>query len=182
VLSNVSMPGLLKIGSTTRDPSKRTLELASVTGVPTPFKLEAYVSTPNPTRTEAAVHARMGSTRVNSRREFFRAGVDEALAAARSAAAAERLTVTTPGRGSVVAGFLDICLLLGLYNACLFAAGLDMSRAWRVGAANGALFLLTPPRLWDRAFAALAKHPAFGRSACAAAIACVLIGSRLAAD
>ena len=37
VLVNSSMPGLVKIGKTTRRPSDRVRELSGVTGVPTPF-------------------------------------------------------------------------------------------------------------------------------------------------
>ena len=42
ILSNISMPGLLKIGMTRLDPTKRVKELSSSTGVPTPFNLVYY--------------------------------------------------------------------------------------------------------------------------------------------
>jgi hypothetical protein len=37
VLLNSSMPGVIKVGKTTRTPSERVEELSGVTGVPTPF-------------------------------------------------------------------------------------------------------------------------------------------------
>lgn len=39
ILSNPSMPGLLKIGMTRFDPTRRVQELSSATGVPTQFQL-----------------------------------------------------------------------------------------------------------------------------------------------
>lgn len=42
ILSNPGMPGLLKIGMTRFDPTRRVQELSSATGVPTPFQLVYY--------------------------------------------------------------------------------------------------------------------------------------------
>ena len=39
LLSNASMPGILKVGRTTQDPRKRAEELSGSTGVPTPFSV-----------------------------------------------------------------------------------------------------------------------------------------------
>src|SRR5688572_6679317 len=39
VLINPSLPGLVKIGKTNRDPEQRAAELSAATGVPTPFVL-----------------------------------------------------------------------------------------------------------------------------------------------
>lgn len=41
VLSNAGMPGLLKIGSSTKVPTARAAEL-NTTGVPSPFEVEYY--------------------------------------------------------------------------------------------------------------------------------------------
>jgi hypothetical protein len=42
VLSNPSMPGILKIGVTEGQVEKRMKELSTPTGIPTPFKCELY--------------------------------------------------------------------------------------------------------------------------------------------
>ena len=43
ILTNPSMPGLVKVGKTTTTPNQRMSELHS-TGVPTPFELEFSIS------------------------------------------------------------------------------------------------------------------------------------------
>jgi len=78
VLSNASMPGLLKIGFTTRPVAERVAELNSATGVPSPFRIEACFERSNPKRDEALVRKRLSATRILGR-EFFRVSVDEAL-------------------------------------------------------------------------------------------------------
>lgn len=75
VLTNPSMPGLVKVGKTVRDPRIRVKELSSPTGVPTPFEL-AYVEAFDDCHTaERRVHAALaaGGIRVSSKREFFEA-------------------------------------------------------------------------------------------------------------
>lgn len=79
VLSNVSMPGLLKIGKTTRTPEQRATELFQ-TGVPTPFKVEDYVEAPDCDDLETRVHWKMSTHRVDPGREFFKAPVHDAVA------------------------------------------------------------------------------------------------------
>jgi hypothetical protein len=44
ILSNKKMPGLVKIGCTTRPVVERTAELNSMTGVPAPFVLEGVIA------------------------------------------------------------------------------------------------------------------------------------------
>lgn len=87
VMTNAAMPGLVKIGRTARDPSLRAAELGRHTGVPHPFRLVGAIWTDDAKATEKAVHARLGAARVNGRREFFRCDPDEAVSAARMAAA-----------------------------------------------------------------------------------------------
>jgi ribosomal protein S27E len=48
VLSNESMPGLVKIGFTARDITKRVTELNSGTAVPAPFVIEGVFSSDDP--------------------------------------------------------------------------------------------------------------------------------------
>lgn len=84
VLSNRSMPGMVKIGKTTRDPRTRAGELFA-SGVPTPFVIEATIETPEINETELTVHRLLSANRVNKKREFFHVSVSEAVHALRRA-------------------------------------------------------------------------------------------------
>lgn len=55
ILTNPSMPGLVKIGMTTRTPDARALELDQ-TGVPTPFEVYNYFITPDCGYLESRAH------------------------------------------------------------------------------------------------------------------------------
>ncbi len=80
VLSNPSMPGLLKIGFTRRPVRERAFELyKTVTGIPTPFNIEFEILTHYPEDDEAYLHKRLRNHRVSEYREFFRIGVHEAI-------------------------------------------------------------------------------------------------------
>nr|WP_313011758.1 GIY-YIG nuclease family protein [Brucella intermedia] len=83
VLSNPAIPGLVKIGRTTRRPSDRVRELNSASGVALPFKLEASIRTKYPNWTEKLLHLALDRYRVNQKREFFELSVDEAVAICR---------------------------------------------------------------------------------------------------
>ncbi len=97
VLSNPEMPGLLKIGQTTRPVADRVAELNSATGVPCPFFVEALFESADPPSHEAEIHEILSASRL-SNREFFRVSVPDATRAAR--------TVTGPdSRGNVVRHF-----------------------------------------------------------------------------
>lgn len=78
ILSNPKMPGLLKIGCTTREVDERVEELNSAAGVPTPFTVEAYFSSPEPEKHESEIHARLGGRRIKGR-EFFEVGLIEVV-------------------------------------------------------------------------------------------------------
>jgi hypothetical protein len=71
-LANDSMPGVFKVGCTTRNPFDRAKELRT-TGVPTPFFVIAAVHVPDVKGAEAAAHVRLGQlgVRVQGDREFF---------------------------------------------------------------------------------------------------------------
>ena len=77
ILSNPSMPGILKIGKTERCPEERISELSSVTGIPTEFVLEYKVHVPDCDIAEKKVHEFLRTFRVSNNREFFKIGVDE---------------------------------------------------------------------------------------------------------
>ena len=72
------MPGLLKIGLTTRAVPDRVAELSGATGVPSAFTVEAYFESSAPQQHEKAVHRKLQSRRVVGK-EFFRIRLDEAV-------------------------------------------------------------------------------------------------------
>jgi len=75
-LSNISIPGLVKVGMTERTPEERVLELFT-TGVATPFKVEFAKKVINPKQKECDVHVILKKYRVNPKREFFRISPEE---------------------------------------------------------------------------------------------------------
>lgn len=80
VLSNPSMPGLVKIGFTVKVPTERAIEL-STTGVPMPYEVEFYCLVEDPAALEARVHEALSPKRQSSDREFFRVDPSEAVRA-----------------------------------------------------------------------------------------------------
>jgi hypothetical protein len=80
VLTNKAMPGLVKIGFSTRSPEERAVEL-STTGVPFPFVVAFSAEVENAVEAEAATHLALTEHRVSSAREFFRISVESAVSA-----------------------------------------------------------------------------------------------------
>ncbi|MCY4421423.1 MAG: GIY-YIG nuclease family protein [Gammaproteobacteria bacterium] len=79
VLTNPAMPGLVKIGKTSRNSvSGRLGELYS-TGVPVPFECEFAGRVENVSRVEKAFHMAFGPYRINPGREFFEIDPDQAI-------------------------------------------------------------------------------------------------------
>lgn len=70
ILTNRAMPGLVKIGKTTRNPKGRAQELFT-TGVPEPFEVFQWFKSPNCGALEEAAHARFDFSRTAGNREFF---------------------------------------------------------------------------------------------------------------
>jgi hypothetical protein len=81
VLVNSSMPGLIKVGKTTRLPSERVGELSGVTGVPTPFIVAYEEHFSDCDSAEQFVHAKLTEqgVRVSDSREFFRATASDVV-------------------------------------------------------------------------------------------------------
>ena len=77
ILSNHSMPGLLKIGSTEKLPTERAAQLFS-TGVPEPFKVEFAVWCENHQQAELDIHEELKANRP-SIREFFSVSKQDAI-------------------------------------------------------------------------------------------------------
>lgn len=73
VMINPSLPDLVKIGMTTKDPNERAKELSTATGVPTPFMLVFYKPFIDCYSTEQRIHQFLEDKgyRVNNNREFF---------------------------------------------------------------------------------------------------------------
>lgn len=71
ILTNESMPGLVKIGRTARDVDLRASELWQ-TGVPTRFEVWASEKTCDCVQLEAYMHRDLRKHRVSKSREFFR--------------------------------------------------------------------------------------------------------------
>lgn len=69
VLSNKAMPGLLKIGYSTKDPALRIGELDG-TGLPHPFEIEYDILISDPREVEQLVHKQL--VRCREAKEFFR--------------------------------------------------------------------------------------------------------------
>ena len=78
VLSNPSIPGLVKIGKTHRQVDSRVAELNSSTGVPAPFQVEAYFFCGDPDASENAAHMSLAACRVEGK-EFFRCSPQTAV-------------------------------------------------------------------------------------------------------
>lgn len=77
-ISNPSMPGLLKIGFTTRPHEERLQEANQPnTWIPTPFAYEFFKFVVNPQQKESTIHKILTQDRINPNREFFRTGVDK---------------------------------------------------------------------------------------------------------
>ena len=70
MLANESMPDLLKVGFSERDPDSRMQELYS-TGVPTPFRKVYECLLDDPAQIEGDLFSELSSDRVEGR-EFFR--------------------------------------------------------------------------------------------------------------
>lgn len=78
ILSNPSMPHLIKIGHTRGSLKTRVDQLSSATGVPRPFAVEAYYLSQEPRRDEKRLHSVLSSHRAPGR-EFFMIDLDDAL-------------------------------------------------------------------------------------------------------
>jgi hypothetical protein len=79
VLTNQSMPGLVKIGLTTTNVEQRMREL-DTTGIPLPFECFSAWEVADAVVAEKALHVAFGDHRIRERREFFRLSPDKPTA------------------------------------------------------------------------------------------------------
>jgi hypothetical protein len=81
VLTNPAMPGLVKIGRTTRLSDDRVAELSAATGVPAAFEVFFELKVEDCEAAERAAHAELSACRFRGEREFFRLAPDAAASA-----------------------------------------------------------------------------------------------------
>lgn len=82
VLTNPAMPGLVKIGMTTRDNIDARMRELYGTGVPVPFecKYACKVKSSDCAKIERALHTAFAPNRININREFFQIRPEQAMA------------------------------------------------------------------------------------------------------
>lgn len=85
ILSNRTMPGLLKVGYTENDPISRAKEISDSTGVPVPYEVEYQIYATHPYQLEQTAHKNLDNFRVNKKREFFKCSYEDAVKAIRDA-------------------------------------------------------------------------------------------------
>jgi len=78
VMSNSSMPGIVKVGKTSRMAEDRAQDLRT-TGVALPFDIEFRAATSHIEAVEKEAHAMLASARVSPKREFFRIAPSDAI-------------------------------------------------------------------------------------------------------
>ena len=80
VLINKAMPGLVKIGKTTREKVELRMNELYSTGVPLPFQCVFAGKVEDVTKVEKAFHTAFGPYRINKNREFFQIEPEQAIA------------------------------------------------------------------------------------------------------
>ena len=78
ILTNPSMPGLIKIGKTEKTAHERAEELYT-TGVPEPFSIAYSIPSQYPETLEDILHKKFKQYRINKDREFFRYSADKVI-------------------------------------------------------------------------------------------------------
>jgi bifunctional DNA-binding transcriptional regulator/antitoxin component of YhaV-PrlF toxin-antitoxin module len=80
ILSNSAMPGIYKIGITTRNDIKSRIRELYTTSVPVPFECEYACKVEDCKKVESAIHYAFDPERINPQREFFRTDPDRVIA------------------------------------------------------------------------------------------------------
>lgn len=116
VIENPSIPGMVKVGMTTRTPEERAAELHA-TGTPTPFVVAHAWQVDDVTEAERAAHAALRRFRVSSDREWFTvpatAAVEALTGVLGQAAPRPRSRVLRIVRGAVEGlGWLTLFLMI----------------------------------------------------------------------
>ena len=80
ILTNPAMPGIVKIGKTSRASINARLNELYSTGVPVPFECAFAGRVSDESRVEKAFHSAFGPYRLNPKREFFQIEPEQAIA------------------------------------------------------------------------------------------------------
>jgi hypothetical protein len=113
-MTNTEMPGLVKIGRTSREPKQRASELRT-TGVPGHFRVKHFVWSPDAAKSEGLAHHMLASKRVSGDREFFRVSTKDAIAVVNRAANVKKTT----GMGTIIFGFLIFLFIVAFFTGKL---------------------------------------------------------------
>jgi hypothetical protein len=76
IITNKAMPGIVKIGYSTKDPKLRAMELEG-TGTPHPYEVKFEVLVYNPSEVERRAHRILKSFREG--KEWYRCSLDQAI-------------------------------------------------------------------------------------------------------
>ena len=79
ILSNSAMPGIYKIGITSRDDVSNRLRELFTTSVPVPFECEYACRVDDCKKVESALHYAFDPERINPQREFFKTDPDRVI-------------------------------------------------------------------------------------------------------
>jgi hypothetical protein len=79
IFKNKTMPGLLKIGYTDKDPFIRAENMSRSTGIPVGFEVIYSFACFNGIRLEREVHLELDKYRINTDREFFNISIENAV-------------------------------------------------------------------------------------------------------
>jgi hypothetical protein len=79
ILSNPAMPGLVKIGLTTRENLDDRMQELFTTSVPVPFECEFACVVDDCVSVEKALHIAFSPNRINPQREFFKIEPEQAM-------------------------------------------------------------------------------------------------------
>lgn len=152
ILTNPALPGLLKIGKTTRTPQLRAAELSKPTGVPRPFEVAYALYVLDCHRVEKRAHQQLSEVRVRGR-EFFELPLDAAVAAVDSVGAPYLPTATRARQrlrrilgdtlGDLISGVAAL-----LWYLTRVALGLLFGVALGVGGLAAKLLLVSALVLW----------------------------------
>ena len=91
MISNKSMPGLIKVGYSSKDPELRALDLSG-TGSPHSYVVEYEVLIENPERIEGMVHRSLSE--YHEAKEWFRCSVERGISAIRNVASGKIINET----------------------------------------------------------------------------------------